>query len=407
MSPRFSHFGWRTISGGITAARGYLAAGVASGIKAKGLDLAVVFSTQESLAAAVFTRNQVQAAPVLLSKKHLRHSHGRIRAVLMNSGCANACTGENGMSHAVSSARAVGAELGIDPYRVVVGSTGVIGYPLPIEKLLKGIPVAVAALKPDGGDAALRAIMTTDTVPKSSAVEGKMEGKTVRIGGMVKGAGMIHPNMATMLSVITTDARISRRQMDRILRRVVDRTFHCLTVDGDTSTNDMVILLSNSASDCQVETHSAASFEEGLELVCGELARSVARDAEGATKFVEIIVEGAISFVKARQVAKTIAHSPLVKTALFGEELNWGRILCAAGYSGVKFDPNKVELRVSGIPIVRKGVAVDDTRARAEQALKSKDVQILLHLNGGRYAARVWTCDLGHGYVNINGSYIS
>ncbi len=399
---------WRITEGGITAPQGYLAAGVAAGIKKKGLDLAVVFSSQPSSAAGVFTLNRVQAAPVLLCREHLKLSRGRARAILINSGCANACTGDRGMHDARISARCLASRLEVHPNRVLVASTGVIGSFLPVPRMLKGIGAAASALNSRGGPAAVRAIMTTDTREKSIAVEGRIAGKTVRIGGMAKGAGMIHPQMATMIAVVTTDAQVPPGELSRMLRRSADRTFNCLTVDGDTSTNDTVLALANGASGASIaDRRSASFFEIGLSLVCEELAKSIARDGEGATKFVEIMVRGAADFEAARKVAKAIAHSSLVKTALYGQELNWGRILCAVGYSGVPFDPDTVGLSLNGIPIFRNGSPVGSTRARAKKSMKNHDLQIDVDLAGGRAAAKVWTCDLSHGYVDINASYIS
>jgi glutamate N-acetyltransferase/amino-acid N-acetyltransferase len=400
--------GWHIIKGGVTAPQGYLASGVLAGIKKKGLDLAVVFSSQAASAAGVFTINRVQAAPVVLSQENLKLSRGRMRAVLINSGCANACTGERGMHDSVLSTQCLASHLNIDPSQVLVASTGVIGSFLPVPKLLKGISSAVSALNSQGGGAAARAIMTTDTKEKSIAVEGRIGGKMVRISGMAKGSGMIHPQMATMLAVITTDVQMPPRELNRFLRHAVDRTFHCLTVDGDTSTNDTVVVLANGASGAVIaDNRSRSYFEKGLGMVCEELARSIARDGEGATKFVEIQVRGTTDFEAARKVAKTIAHSPLVKTALYGEELNWGRILCAVGYSGVPFDPERITLSLNGIPIFRNGSPVGATRGRAEKAMKAKDLHIEVDLAGGRARARVWTCDLSHKYVDINASYIS
>jgi len=400
--------GWHFVEGGITAPQGYLAAGVSAGIKKKGLDLAVVFSPKPASGAGVFTLNQVQAAPVLLSKENLKVSRGRVRALLINSGCANACTGEQGIKDALISTRGLASHLNVDPAQVLVASTGVIGNFLPVPKMLKGIASAVSALNSRGGSAAARAIMTTDTREKSIAVEGRIAGKTVRIGGMAKGAGMIHPNMATMLAFITTDVQISARELGRMLRRAADRTFNCLTVDGDTSTNDTVLAIANGASNAAVTDGRSGSFlEQGLGMVCEELAKSIARDGEGATKFVEICVRGASDFTAARRVAKSIANSPLVKTALYGEELNWGRILCAVGYSGIPFDPEDVLLSLNGIPIFRNGFPVSSTRARAEKAIKSRDLLIEVDLSGGKSSARVWTCDFSHKYVDINASYIS
>lgn len=398
---------WNSISGGVTAAQGYLAAGVAAGIKKKGLDLAVLFSSQIASAAGVFTLNRVQAAPVVLSKENLKASRGCIRAVVINSGCANACTGKQGMRDAAITVSHLASLLEIDPPQVVVGSTGVIGAPLPVRKVLSGISVAVAALNSKGGTAAVRAIMTTDTREKTCAVEGHIAGKRVRIGGMAKGAGMIHPNMATMLSVITTDIQATPRELNRILHAVVERTFNCLTVDGDTSTNDMVLLMANGASGCKLDGRSRAQFETGLEVVCRQLAMSIARDGEGATKFIEICVREAASFESARRVAKSIANSPLVKTAICGEEFNWGRIICAAGYSGVQFDPDKVAMSLNGIPAFRNGAPVTIAKGKAEKAMKAHDIKIVVRLSTGKAEAKVWTCDFSHGYVDINASYIS
>jgi glutamate N-acetyltransferase/amino-acid N-acetyltransferase len=400
--------GWQVVDGGITAPQGYMAAGVSAGIKKKGLDLAVVFSSQPAAAAGVFTLNRVQAAPVILSRENLKLSRGRVRAVLINSGCANACTGERGMHDSLMTTQCLASHLNVDPCQVLVASTGVIGSFLPVPKVLKGISSAVSSISSRGGTAAVRAIMTTDTREKYIAVEGRMGGKTVRIGGMAKGAGMIHPQMATMIAVVTTDVQVPPRELNRLLHHVSERTFNCLTVDGDTSTNDTVFALANGVSKAAIaDGRSRSYFEKGLEMVCEELAKSIARDGEGATKFVEIVVHGASDFEAARKVAKAIAHSPLVKTALYGEELNWGRILCAVGYSGIQFDPDEITLNLNGIPIFRGGSPVSSTRARAEKAMKAHDLQIEVDLAGGRGAARVWTCDLSHKYVDINGSYIS
>jgi glutamate N-acetyltransferase/amino-acid N-acetyltransferase len=280
---------------------------------------------------------------------------------------------------------------------------------LPVPKVVKGIASAVSALNSKGGTAAARAIMTTDTCEKLVAVQGRIAGKIVRIGGMAKGAGMIHPQMATMIATITTDIQAPPRELDRYLRHAVDPTFNCLTVDGDTSTNDTVMILANGASGVALsDRRSRSFFQKGLELVCEELAKSIARDGEGATKFVEILVRGAVDFNAARKAAKAIAHSSLVKTALYGQEFNWGRILCAVGYSGVAMDPDKVTLKLNGIPVFRNGSPVISTRARAEKAMKAHDLRIEVDLAGGGAAsANVWTCDLSHEYVSINASYIS
>ena len=399
---------WLPVEGGVTAPQGYMASGVAAGVKKKGLDLAVIFSTQPSVAAGVFTQNLVQAAPVVLSRENLRLARCRSRAILVNSGCANACTGAQGKKDAAASARKLASLLKIEPEQTLVASTGVIGAYLPMPKMLDGIASAVSALNPKGGHDAALAIMTTDTKEKIVAFEGTIGGKTVRIGGMAKGSGMIHPNMATMIGVITTDVKISHGELRRVLQRTAERTFNCLTVDGDTSTNDTVFIMANGASGAAAnDTRSLAAFEEGLNIVCRELVKCIARDGEGATKFVEITVKGARDFKSARKIAKSIAHSPLVKTALYGQELNWGRILCAVGYSGVSLNPDSVKLCINGISIFSKGKPVASTREEAEKAIKNRDIVIEVDIARGEESATVWTCDFSHDYVNINASYIS
>jgi glutamate N-acetyltransferase/amino-acid N-acetyltransferase len=399
---------WLPVEGGVTAPREYLASGVAAGVKQKGLDIAVLFSKRPAVAAGVFTQNLVQAAPVVLSRENLKLARGRARAILINSGCANACTGAQGKKDALLSVKKLASLLEVEPEQTLVASTGVIGAFLPMPKMLDGIASAVSALDSKGGHDAALAIMTTDTKEKIVAFEGKISGKTVRIGGMAKGSGMIHPNMATMIGVITTDVKISHGELRRVLQRINERTFNCLTVDGDTSTNDTVFVMANGASGAAADdTKTLAAFEKGLTLVCQELAKCIARDGEGATKFVEITVKGAADFKSARKVAKAIAQSPLVKTALYGQELNWGRILCAVGYSRVSLDPDKVTLRINGIPIFSKGKPVSSTRAEAEKAIKEHDIIIEVGLAEGKESATVWTCDFSRDYVNINASYIS
>ena len=399
---------WLPVEGGVTAPKDFQASGVEAGVKKNGPDIAVLFSTRPAVAAGVFTQNRVQAAPVVLSQENLRLSRSRARAILINSGCANACTGERGRKDAIASTQKLASLLDVEAGQVLVASTGVIGEFLPMPKMLKGIASAVSALDDNGGPDAARAIMTTDTKEKIVAFEGEISGITVRIGGMAKGSGMIHPNMATMLGVITTDVKVSPGELRRVLQRINERTFNCLTVDGDTSTNDTVFVIANGASGAAAnDTKSLAAFEKGMTLVCEELAKSIARDGEGATKFVEITVKGAADFKSARKVAKAIAHSPLVKTALYGQELNWGRILCAVGYSRVPFNPDEVTLSINNIPIFRKGKPVAATRTKAEAAIMERDIVIEVELTEGEQSATVWTCDFSHDYVNINASYIS
>jgi len=398
---------WRVVRGGVTAPQGYLASGVAAGIKKAALDLAVLFSARPTSAAAVFTRNAAQAAPVILSRKHLRLCRGRAQALLVNSGCANACTGRKGLKDADICAGSLASQLELEKCRVIVASTGVIGAPLPLTKVLKGVSTAVSALSTRGGEAAARAIMTTDTHEKVYAIESRIKGKPVRIGGMAKGAGMIHPDMATMIAVITTDAHIPPLRLDRILRRAVDSTFNCLTVDGDTSTNDTVVLFANGASDVKVDGRWLAHFESGLTRVCEELARSIARDGEGATKFVEISVGGAASVRDARRVGMSVANSPLVKTALFGEELNWGRIVCAAGNSGVTFNPDLVTVSIGGVPLFQGGEPVTLTKRQARELMSARDIEISIALGMGDRSAKIWTCDMSREYIDINAGYMS
>jgi len=398
---------WRIIRGGISAPQGYLASGVAAGVKKSGLDLAVVFSVQAAAAAGVFTRNAIQAAPVLFSRKQLKLSGNRAQALLINSGCANACTGEKGLQNAAICAGSLASLLDLERNHVLVASTGVIGFPLPMTRMLKGIETAVSALSTRGGGAAARAIMTTDTFEKSFAVQGRIDGKAVRIGGMAKGAGMIHPDLATMIAVITTDAWLSPAALNRMLRRVVDRTFHCMTVDGDTSTNDTVAIFANGASGAKVEGRWTPRFEQGLTRVCEALAKSIARDGEGATKFVEIRVTGASSVSDARRIGKSVARSPLVKTAIFGEEPNWGRIVCAAGYSGVGLDPSHLSVRICGVTVFRRGEPVALNRRQARQLLRPDEVRIVIDVGAGDKTATVWTCDFSREYVNINAGYMS
>jgi len=398
---------WRVVRGGITAPQGYLASGVAAGIKKAALDLAVLFSARPTSAAGVFTQNAAQAAPVILSRKHLRLSRGRAQAMLINSGCANACTGKKGLKDADICAGSLASQLELQKCQVIVASTGVIGTPLPVTRILKGVSTAVSALSTRGGEAAARAIMTTDTHEKVFAIQGKIKGKRVRIGGMAKGSGMIHPDMATMIAVLTTDAHIPPLRLDRLLRRAVDRTFNCTTVDGDTSTNDTVVLFANGASEVKIEGRWLTHFETGLIRVCEELARSIARDGEGATKFVEIRVSGAASVRDARRVGMSIANSPLVKTALFGEELNWGRIVCAAGNSGVSFNPDLVTVSIGGVPVFRGGEPASIARRQARQLMSPREVGISLDLAAGDKSAKIWTCDMSREYVDINAGYLS
>lgn len=394
----------------ITLVPGYRAAGVHCGLKKNGAaDLALVVSDRPCHAAAVFTRNRVTAAPVLYDRQLLRNHNTAAQAVVINAGCANACTGAQGLEDARATARRAAEVLGLRPEAVWVMSTGVIGQYLPLDKIASGIASAAQALSDGGGRDAARAIMTTDTRPKEAAVTVDLQGVTCTIAGMCKGAGMIHPDMATMLALVVTDAALTPDMLQAALNHAADRSFNMMTVDGDTSTNDTLLLLANgSAGNAEIahaEDPAYGSFLEGLTHVCTVLAQMIADDGEGATKFVEITVRGARSFAEAKTVAKTIAHSPLVKTALYGQDANWGRVLCAAGYSGVEFDPDRLDLWFDDLQLVKGGQPYDVNEERAAEILARHEIKITLDLNQGDMEATVWTCDFSHEYVSINAHY--
>jgi glutamate N-acetyltransferase / amino-acid N-acetyltransferase len=373
--------------------RGFRTAAVAAGIKANGgLDLALICSDNPATAAAVFTQNFFIAAPLVVSKKHLLASGHQIRAVLVNSGNANAATGEAGIQAAQECVEALARELRCDPRDVLVSSTGVIGRALPVSKIQSAIPDLVSSLSPTNIDGLARGIMTTDTVPKIASAE--MGG--AHIAGVAKGAGMIHPDMATMLSFVMTDAVVTHADLDAALRYAVHHSFNSISVDGDTSTNDMVLVLANGASGIRPP---AAEFREKLREVCIQLATAIVRDGEGATKFVELNIEGAPSDEAARTIGRTIARSPLVKTAIYGADPNWGRIVGAIGNSGVALNSDRVDIYVGGIPI--SASTLEETRRK----LKEREIQIRVVLHSGSGTARIWTCDLTEGYIRINADY--
>jgi glutamate N-acetyltransferase/amino-acid N-acetyltransferase len=394
----------KEMKSGITAPMGFLSAGLHCGIKRYKKDLALIVSETPSTAAAIFTRNKVRAAPVLLSQKHL-NSNDKFRAIIVNSGNANACTGEQGMKDAVEMAALTASALNIKPEEVFVSSTGVIGEPLPMEKIRAGIGKIVDMLSEDDSNAAAEAIMTTDTFPKFTSVEFEVNGKIATIGGIAKGSGMIHPNMATMLAFITTDAVVEKNYFQNVLKKTADKTFNRITVDGDTSTNDMVIALANGMSGAEINDDSAAAFETALFEVMKKLAVDIVKDGEGATKLIEIVVEGALSDDDALKAARSVAHSPLVKTAVHGEDANWGRILAAVGYSGIEFDPDDFEIYINGTCILGKNYDVKLSIEEANKTLKPNEIELLIKLNQGSGKANYWTCDLSEEYVKINGSY--
>lgn len=394
------------ITGGVTAPKGVRAAGVACGIKAAGLDLALVATDQPAAAAGVFTTNRAQAAPVLVSREHLGKTGGSASAVVVNSGCANACTGLAGLQTARDCAAAAAAILGCRTEQVLVASTGVIGVALDGTKIRTGLHMAGAALSVAGHAEAARAILTTDPFPKEQAVEIATGAGPFVVGGMAKGSGMIEPRMATMLAVLATDAQVEPALLDRALREAVATTFNAITVDGECSTNDCVILLATGRSGVRVEASSLATFVEALEAVCRPLALDIVRGGEGATRLVAVRVTGAPSDRAAEQVARTIANSPLCKTAVHGADPNWGRLIAAAGRSGVAFDPGRATVSIGPVVLFGDGRPHDERAAEAARHLGGREVDLYLDLGtGGPGVSTVWTCDLSAEYVRINAEY--
>ena len=393
-------------SGGITTPRGFRAAGVSAGIKANGgLDLALLVSDTPATAAAVFTINRAQAAPILVSREHLSRSGGVARAVVVNSGCANACTGDEGMQVARGMAAETARVVGCPVEQVLVASTGVIGVALPLERIRAGVPAALRALGADQGAAAARAIMTTDPFPKEAAARTSIGGRDVSIGGMAKGAGMIEPMMATMLGFVTTDAAVPLPLLDRALREAVNDTFNAITVDGECSTNDTVMLLANGASGATVDAGTYLAFVSALRAVCLELALGIVRGGEGATKLVTVSVTGAASPEDARRAAKAIANSPLVKTAIHGGDPNWGRLIAVAGRAGVEFELARAAVTIGPTVLFRDGRPYDENAPRAAEYLKGKEIAVAVDLGAGAASSIVWTCDLSAEYVRINADY--
>ena len=389
---------------------GYKAWGIHSGIKKTDKkDLAIICSDREAAVAGVFTKNRVKAACVLLNAGRVKSGKGQ--AINVNSGCANACTGKRGLADARATAEIAARELGIRPDAVLVASTGVIGEFLPMPKMATGIGTAVGLLSASGWEQAAEAIMTTDIYPKLAVVQEEIGGKTVTVAGIAKGSGMIHPNMATMLCFIMTDANISAPMLKKALAASTDKSFNSITVDGDTSTNDMVLCMANGAAGNKrpgVGSKDSRKFQACLDAVSRSLAKQVVRDGEGATKFVEIEVRNAKNPVEAKRAAMTVAKSSLVKTALFGEDANWGRIMAALGYSGVEMDEARTDIYVGKAKLVEKGQGQGKHAERdATLALKQREVQIIIDLHKGKSNAAVWTCDLSCEYVKINAAYRS
>ena len=406
----------KQIKGGVTAAKGYEAASTAAGIKYQGrTDMALIYSQVPCVSAGTFTTNVVKAAPVKWDRQIVDSGAG-VQAIVVNSGIANACTGEEGMGYCKETAEAAAKALNIDAAGVLVGSTGVIGMQLPMQKLVDGIQV-LAGKKAEGlqsGHDAALAIMTTDTVEKEMAVEIEIGGKTVTIGGMSKGSGMIHPNMCTMLAFITTDAAITKEALQKALSEDVEDTYNMISVDGDTSTNDTAILLANGLAGNQEITYASPEYEtfkEALHMVNETLAKKMAGDGEGATALFEVKVVGAESIKQAKTLAKSVVCSNLTKAAIAGHDANWGRILCAMGYSGVQFDPEKVDLffesKAGKLQIIENGVATDYSEEVATKILSEPEITATADIKMGDYSATAWGCDLTHEYININADYRS
>ena len=406
----------KQIKGGVTAAKGYEAASTAAGIKYQGrTDMALIYSQVPCVSAGTFTTNVVKAAPVKWDRQIVDSGAG-VQAVVVNSGIANACTGEEGMGYCKETAEAAAKALNIDAAGVLVGSTGVIGMQLPMQKLVDGIQV-LAGKKAEGlqsGHDAALAIMTTDTVEKEMAVEIEIGGKTVTIGVMSKGSGMIHPNMCTMLAFITTDAEITKEALQKALSEDVEDTYNMISVDGDISTNDTAILLANGLAGNQEITYASSEYEtfkEALHMVNETLAKKMAGDGEGATALFEVKVVGAESIKQAKTLAKSVVCSNLTKAAIAGHDANWGRILCAMGYSGVQFDPEKVDLffesKAGKLQIIENGVATDYSEEVATKILSEPEITATADIKMGDYSATAWGCDLTHEYININADYRS
>lgn len=392
---------------GVTFAKDFTAAGVKAGIKKSGnLDVAVIYTKTQAVVAGTFTQNKVAAAPVYVSKEVV--ATGTAHAIVANAGCANACTGQQGLDDAHKMAQIAADELGVNADDVIVGSTGVIGVSLPMDKLEAGIKDAVANLSADGSGNAGRAIITTDTHSKSVTCEFELSGKTVRMGAIAKGSGMIRPNMATMLCYITTDIAIDQALLQKAVSGCVEKSFNMISVDGDMSTNDMVIVLANGEANNAKITEENADYQiffDKLMMLCTELAKQIAADGEGASKFLTINVKGAKSFADAKTVGMAIANSPLVKTAFFGEDPNWGRVICAVGYSGADMVPEKTVVKFGGITIFANGTGATYDEKALAHVMKEKDIVIDIELNMGQEDATVWSCDLSYEYVKINGEY--
>ncbi len=401
----------KMIEGGVTAAQGFVAGGIHCGVRKNKSkpDLAMIYSEKPCVAAAVYTQNLVKGAPILVTQKNI--ADGAAKAVICNSGNANTCNAD-GEEKAQAMCDLTAQALGIAPQDVVVASTGVIGQVLPIEPIAAGVPELVKALSADGSHAAATAIMTTDTIAKEAAAEVEIGGKTVKVGGISKGSGMIHPNMATMLCFVTTDCAISPAMLDKAIHQVTEKTFNMISVDGDTSTNDTFAILANGAAGNPEITAPGPdydAFAEALEAVCRQLSKLMAGDGEGATKLLVCRVDGAMDLSMARTVSKSVICSTLFKAAMFGADANWGRVLCAIGYSGAAVDVNKIDVSFRSakgqVDVCQNGAGIPFSEEEASQVLSEHEIEILVHLHLGEASAEAYGCDLTYDYVKINGDY--
>ncbi len=401
----------KMIEGGVTAAQGFVAGGIHCGVRKNKSkpDLAMIYSEKPCAAAAVYTQNLVKGAPILVTQKNI--ADGAAKAVICNSGNANTCNAD-GEEKAQAMCDLTAQALGIAPQDVVVASTGVIGQVLPIEPIQAGIPELVKALSADGSHAAATAIMTTDTIAKEAAAEVEIGGKTVKVGGISKGSGMIHPNMATMLCFVTTDCAISPAMLDKAIHQVTEKTFNMISVDGDTSTNDTFAILANGAAGNPEITAPGPdydAFAQALEAVCRQLSKLMAGDGEGATKLLVCRVDGAMDLSMARTVSKSVICSTLFKAAMFGADANWGRVLCAIGYSGAAVDVNKIDVSFRSakgqVDVCQNGAGIPFSEEEASQVLSEHEIEILIHLHMGDASAEAYGCDLTYDYVKINGDY--
>ena len=401
----------KMIEGGVTAAQGFVAGGIHCGIRKNKSkpDLAMIYSEKPCAAAAVYTQNLVKGAPILVTRKNI--ADGAAKAVICNSGNANTCNAD-GVEKAQAMCDLAAQALGIEPQDVVVASTGVIGQVLPMEPIQAGIPKLVKSLSAQGSHAAATAIMTTDTHPKEAAAEVEIGGKTVKVGGISKGSGMIHPNMATMLCFVTTDCAISPAMLDKAIHQVTEKTFNMISIDGDTSTNDTFAILANGAAGNPEITAPGPDYDafvQALEAVCRTLSKLMAGDGEGATKLLICQVDGAATLDMARTVAKSVICSTLFKAAMFGADANWGRVLCAIGYSGAAVDVDKIDVSFRSakgqVDVCQKGAGIPFSEEEASLVLGEGEIEILIHLHMGQESAQAYGCDLTYDYVKINGDY--